>query len=134
MSSSKTIAKNTFFLYMRMFFSMGVSLYTSRVVLNTLGIQDYGVYSIVGGIVMMFSFFNSAMASATQRFLTFDIGKNDLVQLKKTFNATLNIFVRYNSSALRRINYSKRKDEHICIYEYCRSLFKINYCIYPCCF
>ncbi|WP_244279204.1 lipopolysaccharide biosynthesis protein [Flavobacterium saccharophilum] len=72
---------------------MGVSLYTSRVVLNALGIEDYGVYSIVGGIVTLFSFFNSAMTSSTQRFLAFDIGKNDLEQLKKTFNATLNIHI-----------------------------------------
>lgn len=72
---------------------MGVSLYTSRVVLNTLGVNDYGVYTIVGGIVSLFSFFNSAMTSATQRFLSFDIGKNDLNQLKKTFNATLNIHI-----------------------------------------
>lgn len=91
--NNKRIAKNTFILYIRMFFTMGVSLYTSRVVLNTLGIQDYGVYSIVGGIVTLFSFFNSAMTSATQRFLAFDIGKNDLEQLKKTFNATLNIHI-----------------------------------------
>jgi len=74
-----------------MFLTMGISLYTSRVVLITLGVQDYGVYSIVGGIVTLFSFFNSAMTSATQRFLAIDLGKNDLVQLKKTFNATLNI-------------------------------------------
>ncbi|WP_035668046.1 lipopolysaccharide biosynthesis protein [Flavobacterium sp. 83] len=91
--NNKRIAKNTFILYIRMFFTMGVSLYTSRVVLNTLGVQDYGVYSIVGGIVTLFSFFNSAMTSATQRFLAFDIGKNDLEQLKKTFNATLNIHI-----------------------------------------
>lgn len=91
--NNKRIAKNTFILYTRMFFTMGVSLYTSRVVLNTLGIEDYGVYSIVGGIVTLFSFFNGAMTSATQRFLAFDIGKNDLQQLKKTFNATLNIHI-----------------------------------------
>lgn len=91
--NNKTIAKNTLILYVRMFFTMGVSLYTSRVVLNTLGVEDYGVYSIVGGIVTLFSFFNSAMTSATQRFLAFDIGKNDLEQLKKTFNATLNIHI-----------------------------------------
>lgn len=72
---------------------MSVSLYTSRVVLNTLGVNDYGIYTIVGGIVTLFSFFNGAMATATQRFLTFDIGKNDLLQLKKTFNATLNIHI-----------------------------------------
>ena len=93
MSSSKTIAKNTLFLYIRMFFTMGVSLYTSRVVLQTLGINDYGVYVIVGGVVTLFSFFNSAMSSATQRFLSFDIGKNDEVKLKQTFNATLNIHI-----------------------------------------
>ena len=91
--NNKRIAKNTFILYIRMFFTMGVSLYTSRIVLNTLGIEDYGVYSVVGGIVTLFSFFNSAMTSATQRFLAFDIGKNDLDQLKKTFNATLNIHI-----------------------------------------
>lgn len=92
-TNNKRIAKNTLLLYVRMFFTMGVSLYTSRVVLNTLGIEDYGVYSIVGGIVTLFSFFNGAMTSATQRFLAFDIGKNDLIQLKKTFNATLNIHI-----------------------------------------
>ena len=81
------------FLYIRMFFTMGVSLYTSRVVLNTLGIEDYGIYVIVGGVVTLFSFFNSAMSSATQRFLAFDIGKNDDEKLKQTFNATLNIHI-----------------------------------------
>ena len=91
--NNKKIAKNTFILYIRMFFTMGVSLYTSRVVLNTLGVEDFGVYSVVGGIVTLFSFFNSAMTSATQRFLAFDLGKNDSVQLKKTFNATLNIHI-----------------------------------------
>jgi Na+-driven multidrug efflux pump len=72
---------------------MGVSLYTSRIVLDILGVNDYGLYTIVGGIVTLFSFFNGAMSSATQRFLSFDIGRNDLDQLKKTFNATLNIHI-----------------------------------------
>ncbi|MCD1116480.1 lipopolysaccharide biosynthesis protein [Chryseobacterium turcicum] len=61
--------------------------------MNALGVEDYGTYSIVGGVVSMFSFFNSAMVSATNRFLAFDIGKNDIIQLKKTFNATLNIHI-----------------------------------------
>lgn len=74
-----------------MFLSMGVGLYTSRVILNTLGVEDFGVYNIVGSIVTLFGFFNSAMSSATQRFLSFDIGKGDDVQLSKTFNATLTI-------------------------------------------
>ncbi|OUL60058.1 hypothetical protein B8T70_22365 [Flavobacterium sp. AJR] len=76
-----------------MFFTMGVTLYTSRIILNTLGVEDYGIYSVVGGIITLFGFFNSAMTSATQRFLSFDIGKNDSEQLKKTFNATLNIHI-----------------------------------------
>ena len=67
---------------------MLVSLYTSRVILNTLGVEDYGIYNVVGGVVSMFAFFNSAMSSATQRFLSDEIGKGDFVQLRKTFNAT----------------------------------------------
>ena len=87
-NNNKRIAKNTLMLYCRMILTMLVSLYTSRVVLNTLGVEDYGTYNVVGGAVMMFGFFNGAMASATQRFLTFDIGRKDHVQLRKTFNAT----------------------------------------------
>jgi O-antigen/teichoic acid export membrane protein len=67
---------------------MLVSLYTSRVILNTLGVEDYGIYNVVGGVVAMFAFFNGAMSSATQRFLSYEIGKGDFVQLRKTFNAT----------------------------------------------
>jgi O-antigen/teichoic acid export membrane protein len=91
MSNSKLIAKNTLFLYLRMFFTLGATLITSRVLLNILGVEDFGIYSLLGGIVLLFSFLNSAMSSATQRFLAFDIGKNEIAQLKKTFNATLNI-------------------------------------------
>lgn len=74
-----------------MFLTMGVGLYTSRLVLDALGVVDFGIYGLVGGIVMLFSFINTAMASASQRYLSFDIGKNDEVQLRKTFNATVNI-------------------------------------------
>lgn len=91
MSSTKNIAKNSLFLYLRMFLNMGVSLFTAGIVLNTLGITDYGIYSIVGGFVSMFSFLNSSMSSATQRFLSFDLGKKDLIQLKKTFSTTVTI-------------------------------------------
>lgn len=93
MSSNKTIAKNTMFLYFRMFLTMGVGLYTSRLVLDALGVVDYGIYGLVGGIVSMFAFLNSAMASATQRYLSFDIGKKDWDRLQKTFNTTLNIHI-----------------------------------------
>lgn len=72
---------------------MGVSLYTSRVVLQELGVSDYGIYGLVGGIVAMFGFFNAAMSSATQRYLTFDIGKSDHDKLNKTFSATLTIHI-----------------------------------------
>lgn len=91
MSSTQLIAKNTIFLYVRMILVMGVSLYTSRIVLQQLGVSDYGLYSLVGGVVALFGFFNSAMSSATQRYLSFDIGKGDENRLQKTFSATLSI-------------------------------------------
>lgn len=64
MSTNKTIAKNTLFLYFRMLLVMGVSLYTSRIVLRELGISDYGIYSVVGGFVALFGFLNNAMSTA----------------------------------------------------------------------
>lgn len=87
--NNKRIAKNTLLLYFRMFFMMAVSLYTSRVVLNTLGVEDYGIYNVVGGIVAMFSFINSSMSAATQRYITFALGRDDKVRLKKIFNTSL---------------------------------------------
>lgn len=86
--NNRRIAKNTLMLYFRMILTMLVSLYTSRVILNTLGVDDFGIYNVVGGVVSMFAFLNSAMSSATQRFLSYEIGKGDLIQLRKTFNAT----------------------------------------------
>lgn len=93
MPQSNIIAKNALFLYVRMLLTMAVGLYTARVVLQVLGVEDYGIYSIVGGVVTLFSFFNSAMSSATQRFLAFDIGRQDERQLRNTFNATVIIHV-----------------------------------------
>ena len=84
--NNKRIAKNTLMLYIRMLFSMAVSLYTSRVVLNVLGVVDYGIYNVVGGIVLMFAFLNSTMSVSTQRFLSFDMGRNDVRMMNKTFN------------------------------------------------
>jgi O-antigen/teichoic acid export membrane protein len=74
-----------------MLLTMGISLFTSRVVLNTLGIEDFGIYNVVGGVIIMFSFINNAMASSTQRFLTFEIGKGDFVRLKSVFNTGFQI-------------------------------------------
>lgn len=91
--NNKRIAKNTLFLYVRMFITLLVSLYTSRIVLETLGVVDFGIFNVVGGVVMLFSFINGAMTSSTQRFLSFEIGKNDFHQLQKTFNVSLNIHI-----------------------------------------
>lgn len=90
-SSNKRIAKNTLLLYFRMLFMMAVSLFTSRVVLNTLGVEDFGLYNVVGGFVTMFTFLNSAMASATQRYLNFELGKGDSQRLHKVFCTSVNI-------------------------------------------
>ena len=89
--NNKRIAKNTAMLYIRMLLTMAVSLYTSRIVLNTLGVEDFGIYNVVGGFVTMFGFLNSAMASATQRFLSFEIGRKDYVQLRNVFSMSVNI-------------------------------------------
>lgn len=77
MANNKRIVKNAFFLYIRMFITMGISLFTSRVILNTLGETDFGIYNIVGGIVILFSFLNAALTTATQRYLSYALGKKD---------------------------------------------------------
>lgn len=92
-SSNKTIAKNTLLLYVRMLFSMLVGLYTSRVVLQVLGVEDYGVYNVVGGVVGMMGFLNSTMSGATSRFLTFELGKGDAKRLSITFNSALVVHI-----------------------------------------
>ncbi|SEM43896.1 Na+-driven multidrug efflux pump [Chryseobacterium taichungense] len=91
--STNNIAKNTAFLYFRMFLILFITLYTSRIVLKNLGASDYGIYSLVGGIVVLFGFLNSAMSSATQRYLSYDIGKGDLINLNKTFSITMTIHI-----------------------------------------
>ena len=90
-SSNKRIAKNTLLLYFRMLLTIVVGLYTSRVVLNTLGVNDYGVYNVVGGIVAMLSFLNSALTAASQRFIAFELGRGDLSKLKKIFCTSVTI-------------------------------------------
>jgi O-antigen/teichoic acid export membrane protein len=92
-SNNKRIAKNTLFLYVRTIVIMLVSLYTSRVVLDVLGETDYGIYNVVGGIVVMFSFINYALATATQRFLSFSIGKKDYDEVSRIFSMSLTTYV-----------------------------------------
>lgn len=91
--NNKRVAKNTLFLYFRMILIMLVTLYTSRVILAELGIKDYGIYNVVGGVVTMFSFINNCMTTSTQRFLTFALGKRDLKRLKDIFATSLNIHI-----------------------------------------
>ena len=85
-SNNKRIAKNTILLYVRMFFVMCIQLYTSRVVLQALGIEDYGIYNVVGGIVTMFAFLNTALNSSTQRYITYYLGKGDNSELREVFS------------------------------------------------
>ena len=79
-------------LYIRMLLTMGVSLYTSRVVLNTLGIEDFGIYNVVAGVVVLFSFLNGALTQATQRFLTYELGKQNLLKFKQVFSISLLVY------------------------------------------
>ena len=80
-------------LYIRMFISVIVSLYTSRVVLQTIGVEDYGIYGVVGGIVAMMGFINASMSGATSRFLTFELGRGDFSRLSKTFSSALLVHI-----------------------------------------
>ena len=89
LSSNKIIAKNTVLLYFRMMLTMVVSLYTSRVILDVLGVDDFGIYQTVGGIVMMLAFVNNALANGTSRFLTYELGTGDTDKLKRTFSTVL---------------------------------------------
>lgn len=92
-SSYRKVAKNTLFLYFRMMFTMIVSLYTSRVNLAVLGIENNGIYQVVGGLVMFFSFMNGSLSGATSRYLTYEIGRDDIKRLTETFSAALMIHI-----------------------------------------
>lgn len=90
--NNKRIAKNTLMLYIRMFVMLAVGLYTSRVVLQALGATDYGIYNIIGGVVVLFSFLNGSLTSATRRFLNFNLGKKDYEAVHKVFCMSMNIY------------------------------------------
>ena len=92
-SNNKRIAKNTFVLYVRMLFLMVIGLYTSRVVLQVLGVEDFGVYNVVGGFVALFSVLSQSLSSAASRFLTFELGKGNLQKLCTVFSTTLIIHI-----------------------------------------
>lgn len=92
-SSNKRIAKNTIFLYFRMLITMVVGLYTSRVVLNTLGVEDYGINNLVGGVVGLMGIITSLLSQGTSRFITIALGKQNIEKLKSTFSASLTIHI-----------------------------------------
>lgn len=87
------LVRNTLVLYLRMAFQMGVFLYTSRLVLNMLGIDDYGIYDVVAGIVVLLSFLNNSLTTCTQRFITFALGKDDLPHLCEVYSISISIHV-----------------------------------------
>lgn len=87
-SNNKRIAKNTSYLYLRMILVMGVGLYTSRIVLSTLGVSDYGINNVMSGIIGMLVYVNTLLSGASSRFITIDLGKGDTFELKKTFSMT----------------------------------------------
>lgn len=88
---NKRIAKNTALLYMRMLLTMAITLYTSRIVLRQLGVNDFGIYNVVGGLVSMFAILSASLTSAISRFLTFELGKGNNEKLKKVFSASVMI-------------------------------------------
>ena len=85
----KRIVKNAVMLYLRMFTTMIVGLYTSRVVLEVLGVEDFGVYGVVGGVTGLLGFLNASMSGATSRFLTYELGRGDKKRLAETFSSAL---------------------------------------------
>lgn len=88
---NKRIAKNTLLLYVRMLFLMLVTLYTSRVILHALGVEDYGIYNVVGGVVAMFSVISGSLSAAISRFITYELGKGDKERLVKIFSTSVSI-------------------------------------------
>lgn len=90
-SANKRIIKNTVMLYIRMFLIMGVSLYTSRVVLEKLGIEDFGIYNVVAGVVASFSILTNTLSGAISRFVTFELGKNNLAAVRNIVSTSINI-------------------------------------------
>ncbi len=89
--NNKRIAVNTLYMYLRMFVILGVTLYTARVIINTLGIEDYGIYNIVGGIVVLFSFINISIKNSFQRFISYELGRNDIMGMHRIVGASIRI-------------------------------------------
>ena len=93
LDNNKRIAKNTLILYVRMLFTVGISFYSTRLILANLGVENYGIYNVIGGFVSMFYMVTSTMTQAVSRFLTFDLGRGDIAKLQKTFSTSVNILL-----------------------------------------
>ena len=91
--NNKRLAKNTLILYARMLFTVGISFYSTRLILVNLGVSDYGVYNVIGGFVSMFYMVTATMTQAVSRFLTFELGKGDEKRLQQTFSTSVNILL-----------------------------------------
>ena len=94
-NNNKRIAKNTLFLYMRMLFLLFISLFTSRIVLAQLGVEDFGLYNVVGSLILIFTFIQGSLSSATSRFLAYEIGNGNQKRLNNTFCMTINIHILF---------------------------------------
>lgn len=98
--NSKRIAKNATFLYIRMLLVMGVTLYTSRVILQVLGVEDFGIYNVVGGLVSFLGFFTSSLSNVTQRYLNLGLGKEDLLETEHAFRQSFTLMLILSGGVL----------------------------------
>ena len=92
-TDNKLIAKNAIALYIRSIVTMLIGLYTSRVILQALGVEDYGIYNVVGGFVSLFSLISGSISGSISRFLTFELGRGDTEQLKLVFSTSLFVLI-----------------------------------------
>ena len=90
--NNKRIAKNTLFLYFRMIVVMGIGLYTVRAILDLLGVVDYGIYNVVGGVVSMFAFLNGTLSTSSQRYFSIELAKGDIMKLNQWFCLNITAF------------------------------------------
>lgn len=99
-NNNTLIAKNTLMLYIRMLFNLIISFYTSRILLDNLGLTDFGISNVVGGVVTLFSFINNSMALSVQRFLAYEFGKKDMsgyrVNLIYSMSLLIHLFIAFS--------------------------------------
>lgn len=93
MQKTNKVANNTIILYVQMAITVLISLYTTRLVLSALGTSDFGLFNIVGGVIAMLMFLSAAMASASQRFMSFSSGQGDIVNQRQIFNISLKMHI-----------------------------------------